>query len=559
MAELDVGKNFVREIMANDLETGNRDHVATRFPPEPNGFLHIGHAKSICTNFGLAKEFGGTCNLRFDDTDPVKESTDYCDSIRKDVEWMGFKWANEYYASDYFDQLYEWAKELIRRGLAYVDEQTAEQIKENRGNFYKPGVASPWRDRPAEESLDLLERMKNGEFEEGHCVLRAKIDMAHENMNMRDPLMYRIKKVSHHRTGDKWCIYPMYDFAHGLSDSIEGITHSVCTLEFEDHRILYDWFIDALGLPHEKHPQQIEFAKLNLTYIVLSKRRLLSLVKEGHVNGWDDPRMPTISGMRRRGFTAEALRRFCEVIGVNKRDTIVEFAQLEHCVREHLNEIVPRVMGVTKPIKVLIENYPEGQVEEFDAPYSPTDMSMGSRKVPFSRELYIESADFMEEAPAKFYRLTPGREVRLRYAYVIKCTGVDKDENGNILQVRCTYDPETRGGNTPDGRKIKATIHWVSQAHAITAECRMINSLFTVPNPLADEDGDFKKYLNPNSMEILNAFVEPALKDVKPGYHCQFERVAYFNVDDDSTADHLIFNRTVTMNDDWAKIQKRNG
>ena len=559
MAESEVGKNFVREIMVNDLKTGNRDHVATRFPPEPNGFLHIGHAKSICTNFGLAKEFGGTCNLRFDDTDPVKESTDYCDSIRKDVEWMGFRWANEYYASDYFDQLYEWAKELIRRGLAYVDEQTAEQISANRGNFYKPGVPSPWRDRPAEESLDLLERMKNGEFEEGHCVLRAKIDMQHQNMNMRDPLMYRIKKVSHHRTGDKWCIYPMYDFAHGLSDSIEGITHSVCTLEFEDHRILYDWFIDALGLPHERHPQQIEFAKLNLTYIVLSKRRLLSLVKEGYVNGWDDPRMPTISGMRRRGFTAEAIRRFCEVIGVNKRDTIVEFAQLEHCVREHLNEIVPRVMGVTKPLKVLIENYPEGQVETFDAPYSPTDPSMGSRKVPFSRELYIESADFMEEAPSKFYRLTPGREVCLRYAYVIRCTGVDKDENGNIVQVRCTYDPETRGGSTPDGRKIKATIHWLSRAHALPAECRMINSLFTVPNPLADEDGDFKKYINPNSMEILNGFVEPALKDVKPGFHCQFERVAYFNVDDDSTADHLIFNRTVTMNDDWAKIQKRNG
>lgn len=559
MAEVEAGKNFVREIMAEDLKTGNRDHIATRFPPEPNGYLHIGHAKSICTNFGLAKEFGGTCNLRFDDTDPVKESTDYCDSIRHDVEWMGFKWANEFYASDYFDQLYAWAQELIRRGLAYVDEQTAEQISENRGNFYRPGVPSPWRDRPAEESLDMLERMKNGEFEEGRCVLRAKIDMAHQNMNMRDPLMYRIKKVSHHRTGDKWCIYPMYDFAHGLSDSIEGITHSVCTLEFEDHRILYDWFIDALGLPHDKHPQQIEFAKLNLTYIVLSKRRLLSLVKEGLVNGWDDPRMPTISGMRRRGFTAEAIRRFCEVIGVNKRDTIVEFAQLEHCVREHLNETVPRVMGVTKPIRVLIENYPEDQVEWFDAPYSPTDASMGTRKVPFSRELYIESADFMEDAPSKFYRLTLGREVRLRYAYVIKCVGVDKDDAGNIIQVRCTYDPETRGGSTPDGRKIKATIHWLSRAHALPAECRMINALFTVPNPLADEDGDFKKYLNPNSMEILQGFVEPALADVKPGYHCQFERVAYFNVDDDSTPDHLIFNRTVTMSDDWAKIVKRNG
>ena len=554
----EIGGNFVRDIMVNDIANGkNGGRIATRFPPEPNGYLHIGHAKSICMNFGLAKEFGGTCNLRFDDTDPVKEDTEYCESIKHDVEWLGFHWDNLYFASDYFDQLYEWAKELIRRGLAYVDELTPEQIREYRGNFYTPGKPSPWRDRPAEESLDLLERMKNGEFKEGERVLRAKIDMCHKNMNMRDPLIYRIKFVNHHRTGNKWCIYPMYAFAHGLSDAIEGITHSVCTLEFEDHRILYDWFIDALEL--DRHPQQIEFAKLNLTDIVLSKRRLLSLVKEGRVNGWDDPRMPTISGMRRRGFTPESIRNFCEIIGVNKRDSVVSFSLLEHCVREHLNATAPRVMGVTKPLKVLIENYPEDAVDWFDAPYSPTDDSMGSRKVPFSRELYIEEADFMENAPSKFYRLTPGREVRLRYAFVIKCTGVDKDENGNIIQVRCTYDPETRGGNTPDGRKIKATIHWVSQKHAIPAECHMINSLFTVPDPLRDEDGDFKKYLNPNSMEILHAYVEPALADVKPGYHCQFERIAYFYVDDDSKPDHLIFNRTVTMNDDWAKIQKRNG
>lgn len=559
MAEkTDVGSNFVREIVEQDIANGkNGGRVATRFPPEPNGYLHIGHAKSICLNFGLAQRFGGTCNLRFDDTDPVKEDTEYCDSIKHDVEWLGFHWDNLYFASDYFDQLYEWAKELIRRGLAYVDELTPEEIREYRGNFYTDGKPSPWRDRPAEESLELLERMKNGEFKEGERVLRAKIDMCHKNMNMRDPLIYRIKFAHHHRTGDKWCIYPMYDFAHGLSDAIEGITHSVCTLEFEDHRILYDWFIDALEL--DRHPQQIEFAKLNLTDIVLSKRRLLSLVKEGHVNGWDDPRMPTISGMRRRGFTPEAIRNFCELIGVNKRDSLVDFALLEHCVREHLNATVPRVMGVTKPIRVLIENYPEDQVEWFDAPYSPTDDSLGSRKVPFSRELYIEEADFMENAPSKFYRLTPGREVRLRYAYVIKCTGVDKDADGNITQVRCTYDPETRGGNTPDGRKIKATIHWISRSHALPAECRMINSLFTVSDPLADPDGDFKKYLNPNSMEILHGYVEPALADAKPGYHCQFERVAYFNVDDDSTPDHLIFNRTVTMSDDWAKIQKKNG
>ena len=556
MSEVEVGSNFVREIVEEDLHNGkNGGRVATRFPPEPNGYLHIGHAKSICLNFGLAQTFGGTCNLRFDDTDPVKEDTEYCDSIKQDVEWLGFHWNNLYFASDYFDQLYEWAKELIRRGKAYVCELTPEQIREYRGNFYTPGKPSPWRDRPAEESLDLLERMKNGEFKEGERVLRAKIDMNHKNMNMRDPLIYRIKHVVHHRTGDKWCIYPMYDFAHGLSDAIEGITHSVCTLEFEDHRILYDWFIDALEL--DRHPQQIEFAKLNLSYTVMSKRRLLSLVRDGVVSGWDDPRMPTISGMRRRGFPPESIRAFCERIGVNKRDSMVDIALLEHCVRERLNDIAPRVMGVTKPLKVVIENYPEGKVEWFDAPWHPTDESMGSRKLPFSRELWIDSSDFMEDAPKKFFRLTPGREVRLRYAYFLKCVGVDKDENGNILQVRCTYDPESLGGKSPDGRKVKVTIHWLSAAHAVPAELRMVDKLFTLEDPMSTEDGDFKSCLNPNSMEILQGFIEPTIATQTPGYRCQFERMGYFCIDPDSTPEHPVFNRTVTMRDDWMQIQKK--
>ena len=556
MAEVEVGSNFVREIVEEDLKNGkNGGRVATRFPPEPNGYLHIGHAKSICLNFGLAKQFGGTCNLRFDDTDPVKEDTEYCDSIKEDVRWLGFDWNALYFASDYFDQLYAWAQELIRRGKAYVCELTPEQIREYRGNFYTPGKESPWRNRPAEESLDLLERMKRGEFKEGERVLRAKIDMNHKNMNMRDPLIYRIKHVVHHRTGDKWCIYPMYDFAHGLSDAIEGITHSVCTLEFEDHRILYDWFIDALEL--DRHPQQIEFAKLNLSYTVMSKRRLLSLVRDGIVSGWDDPRMPTISGMRRRGFPPESIRAFCERIGVNKRDSMVDIALLEHCVRERLNDIAPRVMGVTKPLKVVIENYPEGKVEWFDAPWHPTDESMGSRKLPFSRELWIESSDFMEDAPKKFFRLTPGREVRLRYAYFLKCVGVDKDENGNILQVRCTYDPESLGGKSPDGRKVKVTIHWLSAAHAVPAELRMVDKLFTLEDPMSTEDGDFKSCLNPNSMEILQGFIEPTIATQTPGYRCQFERMGYFCIDPDSTPEHPVFNRTVTMRDDWMQIQKK--
>ena len=556
MSEVEVGSNFVREIVEEDLRNGkNGGRVATRFPPEPNGYLHIGHAKSICLNFGLAQTFGGTCNLRFDDTDPVKEDTEYCDSIKQDVEWLGFHWNNLYFASDYFDQLYEWAKELIRRGKAYVCELTPEQIREYRGNFYTPGKPSPWRDRPAEESLDLLERMKNGEFKEGERVLRAKIDMNHKNMNMRDPLIYRIKHVVHHRTGDKWCIYPMYDFAHGLSDAIEGITHSVCTLEFEDHRILYDWFIDALEL--DRHPQQIEFAKLNLSYTVMSKRRLLSLVRDGIVSGWDDPRMPTISGMRRRGFPPESIRAFCERIGVNKRDSMVDIALLEHCVRERLNDIAPRVMGVTKPLKVVIENYPEGKVEWFDAPWHPTDESMGSRKLPFSRELWIDSSDFMEDAPKKFFRLTPGREVRLRYAYSLKCVGVDKDENANPLQVRCTYDPESLGGKSPDGRKVKVTIHWLSAAHAVPAGLRMVDKLFTLEDPMSTEDGDFKSCLIPNSMEILQCFIEPTIASQTPGYRCQFERMGYFCIDPDSTPEHPVFNRTVTMRDDWMQIQKK--
>ena len=556
MAELETGSNFVREIVKADLESGkNGGRVATRFPPEPNGYLHIGHCKSICLNFGLAKTFGGTCNLRFDDTDPVKEDVEYIESIKQDVEWMGFKWDALYFASDYFDQLYLWAQQLIREGKAYVCDLTPEQIREYRGDFYTPGRPSPWRDRSPEESLDLLERMKNGEFKEGEHVLRAKIDMAHKNMNMRDPLIYRIKHATHHRTGDKWCIYPMYDFAHGLSDAIEGITHSVCTLEFEDHRILYDWFIEALHL--DRHPQQIEFAKLNLTYTVMSKRRLLSLVKEGYVNGWDDPRMPTISGMRRRGFTPEALRQFCEIIGVNKRDSIVDINLLEHCQRVHLNEITPRVMGVIKPIKCVIENYPEGKVEWLDAPYNPVDESFGSRKIAFSREIYVDSSDFMENPPAKFYRLSPGREVRLRYGYFLKCVGVDKDENGNIIQLRCTYDPESAGGKSPDGRKVKVTIHWLSCAQAVKAELRLINRLFTVEDPMGAPDGDFKSCINPESMEIVQGYVESSIADAKPGTRMQFERMGYFCVDPDSKPGAPVFNRTLTMRDDWAQIQKK--
>ncbi|MFA5624079.1 MAG: glutamine--tRNA ligase/YqeY domain fusion protein [Bradymonadales bacterium] len=556
MAEIEFGSNFIREIIEEDLQTGKHNgRVATRFPPEPNGYLHIGHAKSICLNFGLARSYGGTCNLRFDDTDPVKEEQEYVDSIMEDVRWLGFEWDGLYYASDYFEQLYTWAQQLIREGLAYVDELSAEEIREYRGNFYTEGKNSPYRDRPASESLDLLARMRAGEFEDGHCVLRAKIDMKHPNINMRDPLIYRIKHATHHRTGDDWCIYPMYDFAHELCDAIERITHSVCTLEFEDHRIVYDWFLDALRI--EEQPQQIEFAKLNLSYTVMSKRRLLSLVNEGYVESWDDPRMPTLSGLRRRGFTPEAIRHFCDRIGVNKRDSIVDIALLEHCVRDHLNDVAPRVMGILDPIKVIIDNYPENEEEWIDAPFHPTDETLGTRKLPFSRELYIDSSDFMEDPPKKFFRLAPGREVRLRYAYFIKCVSVEKDESGKIKCIHCTYDPESKGGKSPDGRKVKVTMHWLSAKHAIPAKLRLINHLFSVENPLEDAEKDFKDFINPDSMQILNGYVEPALAMVKPGYRCQFERMAYFCADKESTEQNLIFNRIVTMRDDWVQIQKK--
>lgn len=553
--ELEVGANFIREIIQEDLANGkNEGRVVTRFPPEPNGYLHIGHAKSICLNFGMAKEFGGICNLRFDDTDPVKEDVEYIDSIKRDVEWLGFTWDNLYFASDYFGQLYLWAQQLIRDGLAYVDELSTDEIRDYRGNFYTPGRPSPYRERPAQESLDLLEKMKSGEVEEGKMVLRAKIDMAHQNMNMRDPLLYRIKHVPHHRTGDDWCIYPMYDFAHGQCDAIEKITHSNCTLEFENHRVLYDWFLEALKL--DPRPRQIEFAKLNLSYTVMSKRRLLGLVRDGHVMGWDDPRMPTISGLRRRGFTPEAIRDFCDRIGVNKRDTVIDIALLEHCVRNHLNAVTPRVMGVVKPIKVIIENYPEGQVEWLDAPFHPSDESFGSRKLPFSRELYIDESDFMEDAPKKFFRLTLDREVRLRYGYFIKCVGIDKDENGRVVQLRCTYDPESAGGKSPDGRKVKVTIHWLSATHAKPAELRLINHLFTLEDPMSATDGDFVSCINPASMEICHGFVEESLAALEHGARVQFERMGYYCIDSDSKPEALVFNRTVTMRDDWAQIQK---
>ena len=556
MTITDTASNFVREIVIDDLKTNKHNQkVHTRFPPEPNGYLHIGHAKSIVLNFGLAREFNGTCNLRFDDTDPVKEDVEYIEAIQNDVNWLGYQWDALYYASDYFEQLYKWAQQLVREKKAYVCSLCTDEIRDYRGNFYTPGKNSPYRERSVEENLDLLEKMKNGEFKDGEHVLRAKIDMAHPNMNMRDPLMYRIKHATHHRTGDDWCIYPMYDFAHGLSDAIEDITHSVCTLEFEDHRILYDWFINELRL--ENKPQQIEFARLNLTYTVMSKRRLLSLVENNYVNGWDDPRMPTISGMRRRGYTPEAIRAFCERIGVNKRDSVVEIELLEHCVREHLNETVPRVMGVQKPVKLIIDNYPDDEVEYFDAPYSPTCDSLGSRKIPFAKELYIDEADFMLDPPPKYFRLSPGREVRLRYAYLITCTSVEQDENGNITCIHANYDPESRGGKSPDGRKVKITIHWLSAKHALPAELRIFDRLFLQENPMDAPDADFTSVLNPDSLQTLQAFVEPSLKDVKPGYRCQFERVAYFCADTDSTPEKLIFNRTVTMRDDWLQLQKK--
>jgi glutaminyl-tRNA synthetase len=549
--------NFIDDII-DEHNRANRfgGKVHTRFPPEPNGYLHIGHAKSVCLNYGLARRFGGKFNLRFDDTNPTKEEQEYVDAIRDDVRWLGGDWEDrEFYASDYFGQLYEWAEKLIRDGKAYVCDLSAEEVAKTRGGV-KGGIDSPYRIRSVEENLDLFRRMKAGEFPDGARTLRAKIDMSSPNFNMRDPVMYRILHESHQHTGDAWCIYPMYDWAHGQSDSIEGITHSICTLEFENHRPLYDWFIEQLGI---HHPQQIEFARLNLTYTVLSKRRLIQLVTEKHVRGWDDPRMPTICGVRRRGYTAEAMRKFCERIGVTKFDSVHEMAWLEDALREDLNKTAPRVMGVLRPLKVVIENYPEGQTEEMDAVNNPEDASAGSRKVPFGRELYVERDDFREDAPKDFFRLAPGREVRLRYAYFVKCTGVDKDPTtGEVIALRCTYDPATRGGDSPDGRKVKGTIHWVSAAHAIDAEVRLYDHLFTKPDPDDVAEGEtYLANLNPKSLEVLTAKLEPSLATAPVGSRCQFERLGYFCVDKDSTPGKLVFNRAVTLRDTWAKIEKK--
>ena len=555
--------DFIRAIITEDLKANKHDgRVATRFPPEPNGYLHIGHAKSICLNFGIAADYGGICNLRFDDTDPSGEDLEYVDAIKADVHWLGFAWTDrEFFASDYFEQLYHYAVQLIKAGKAYVCTLSTEEIREYRGTLTQPGKESPYRNRPIEESLDLFERMRAGEFADGAHVLRAKIDMASPNLTMRDPIIYRIKKVPHYRTGDTWCIYPMYDFAHCLSDSIEGITHSLCTLEFENNRPLYDWILDALKTPC--HPQQIEFARLNLSYTVMSKRMLAELVEKGHVTGWADPRMPTLAGMRRRGYTPQAIRLFCERIGVAKRDSVVDMELLEHCVREDLNQGAPRAMAVLRPLRVVIDNYPEDQTEEFEAPNHPQDPTMGSRTVPFSRELYIEQDDFLEDAPKKFFRLAPGREVRLRNAYFIQCERVVKDERtGEIIEIHCTYDPETRGGYAPDGRKVKATIHWVSAPHALKAEVRIYDRLFAAVNPGAEAEKagtDFTAFLNPNSLETLTSCrVEPSLAKAAAGSRYQFERNGYFCVDSvDSAEDKLVFNRIVTLRDTWAKIAEK--
>ena len=548
--------DFIREIIREDLKAGKFDsRVHTRFPPEPNGYLHIGHAKSICLNFGIANEFKGLCNLRFDDTNPTKEEVEYVESIKEDVKWLGFDWdKREYYASDYFEKMYGYAVELIKKGRAYVCDLNADEIREYRGTLTEPGKESPYRNRAVEENLELFEKMRKGEFPDGSHTLRAKIDMKSGNINMRDPVIYRIMHAEHHRTGNKWRIYPMYDYAHCVSDSIEGITHSICTLEFEDHRPLYDWFLNELGV---YHPQQIEFARLNLSYTVLSKRRLIQLVQEGHVNGWDDPRMPTISGLRRRGYTPESIRNFCERIGVAKRDSLVDMALLEHCIREGLNKSAQRVMAVLKPLKVVITNYPENQTEELEAINNPEDESMGKRKVPFSRILYIERDDFRENPPKEFFRLAPGREVRLRYAYYITCIDVIKDQTtGEVTELHCTYDPATRGGDSPDKRKVMATLHWVSASHAIKAEVRLYDHLFTKPVP-GEESNDFKTDINPKSLELLKqCFVEPSLANSKSGNRFQFERMGYFCVDRDSTKEKPIFNRTVTLKDTWAKIEK---
>lgn len=551
--------NFIYEVIEQDLKTsryGGRVH--TRFPPEPNGYLHIGHAKAICIDFGTAVKYDGLCNLRFDDTNPMKEETTYAESIMEDIRWLGFDWGDRlFYASDYFEKLYEYAVQLIRKGRAYVCDLSADEIREYRGTLTEPGKDSPYRDRSIEENLNLFERMRNGEFQDGSRVLRAKIDMASGNLNMRDPVMYRILRATHHRTGDKWCIYPTYDFAHGQSDSVEGITHSLCDLEFEAHRPLYDWYLDELEI---HHPRQMEFARLNLTYTVLSKRRLRQLVEQGHVSGWDDPRMPTLSGLRRRGYTPEAIRNFCERIGVSKSNSLVDVAFLEHCLREDLNKRASRRMAVLHPLRVVIDNYPEDKAEELDAVNNPEDASMGTRKIPFSRVLYIERDDFREEPPKKYFRLAPGREVRLRYAYFITCVDFVKDEStSEVVELHCTYDPRTRGGGAPDGRKVKATLHWVSAAHALQAEVRLYDHLFSKPNPDDVAEGrDFTSNLNPESLEVLTSCrLEPSLRSAAPGSRYQFERKGYFCVDSvDSSAEKLVFNRTVSLRDTWAKIEK---
>ncbi len=548
--------DFIHEIIEEHNRSGRfGGRVHTRFPPEPNGYLHIGHAKSIWINFGIADEYGGKTNLRFDDTNPTKEEQEYIDSIIKDVRWLGYEWENLCYASDYFEQLYQWAVRLIEMGKAYVDHLSAEEIRQYRGTLTEPGKESPYRSRSVEENLDLFQRMKAGEFPDGTCVLRAKIDMSSPNLNLRDPVIYRILHATHPRTGDAWCIYPMYDWAHGQSDSIEGVTHSICTLEFEDHRPLYDWCLDQLGI---HHPQQIEFARLNMTYTIMSKRKLIRLVRDGFVRGWDDPRMPTLSGMRRRGITPRSIRDMCEMTGISKANGIVDLQMLEYCVRQDLNKSAPRVMGVLRPLKVVLTNYPEDQVEMFEPLVNPEDPDAGTRKVPFSRVLYIEQEDFMEDPPPKYYRLSPGREVRLRAAYFIKCEEVIKDADGNIVELRCTYDPATRGGDSPDGRKVKATLHWVSAAHAREAEVRLYDHLLSIAETSEmDEDKDFIDYLSPNSLEVIErAYVEPTVQDAEPGTRYQFERLGYFTVDPDSTPDKLVFNRTVTLKDEWAKLQK---
>ncbi len=557
MPETEAKRNFITEIIDEHNETDRyQGRVHTRFPPEPNGYLHIGHAKSICLNFGIAQQYGGLCNLRFDDTNPAKEEQEYIDAIIDDVRWLGYDWGVRlFFASDYFDQLYDMAVDLIRIGRAYVDQLSPDEIRAYRGTLTAPGIESPYRDRPVEENLALFEKMRAGGFQEGEAVLRAKIDMSSGNINLRDPVMYRILDTPHPRTGDTWRIYPMYDFAHGQSDSLEGITHSICTLEYEDHRPLYDWYLDNIEL---YHPQQIEFARLNLSHTVLSKRKLIRLVQEGYVDGWDDPRMPTISGLRRRGYTPEAIREFCDEVGVGKVKGVVALHKLEYHIRHDLNKRANRVMAVLNPLRVVIENYPEDLTEELDAINNPEDASAGTRKVPFAKVLYIEREDFIEDPPRKFFRLAPGREVRLRYAYFITCQEVIKDANGEVIELRCTYDPETRGGSAPDGRRPKATLHWVAAAHAIEAEARLYDTLFSVENPEADRDQDFTAFINPQSLQVVHpALVEPSLATAQPGDRFQFERLAYFVVDADSTSERLVFNRTVTLRDQWKKQQKK--